>query len=89
MKYVFTAKICLVKTSTRLKKYESRVIKSNPDYFEDCASETKFKIEDFCYLPDLKRVESNHCHNSYKANIFLFSIHYFGSTHLLMYKKPI
>ena len=31
MKYVFSAKIPLVKTSTRIVKYESRVVKSNPE----------------------------------------------------------
>ena len=30
MKYVFFAKIWFVKTSTRIEKYESRVVKSNP-----------------------------------------------------------
>ena len=30
MKYVFSVKIRLVKTSTRIVKYESRVVKSNP-----------------------------------------------------------
>ena len=31
MKYVFFAKICFMKTSTRIMKYESRVVKWNPD----------------------------------------------------------
>ena len=32
MKYVFSAKIWFVKTSTRIVKYESRVAKSNAEY---------------------------------------------------------
>ena len=32
MKYVFFAKIWFVKTSIKIVKYESRVVKSNPDF---------------------------------------------------------
>ena len=35
MKYVFSAKIWFVKTSTRVVKYELEVIKSNPATYDD------------------------------------------------------
>ena len=40
MKYVFSTKIWLVKTSTWFMKYESRVVKSNPDKFLTFPSST-------------------------------------------------
>ena len=49
VKYVSFAKICFMKTSTRIVKYESRVVKSNPAQ-TDCISNTCPMREKWWYL---------------------------------------
>ena len=49
VKYVSFAKICFMKTSTRIVKYKSRVVKSNPAQ-TDCISNTCPMREKWWYL---------------------------------------